>query len=32
MSARKIVYKDWEMIDGQQKNKINYFWQFQEVI
>jgi hypothetical protein len=26
MSARNIVYKDWEMSNGKQKNKINYFW------
>jgi hypothetical protein len=26
MSARAIVYKDWEMKYGQQKNKINTFW------
>jgi hypothetical protein len=27
MSARNIVYKDWVMSYGKQKNKINYFWQ-----
>jgi hypothetical protein len=32
MSARKIVYKDWEMRDGKQKKKINYFWQSQKII
>ena len=26
MSARNIVYKDWEMSNGKQKNKINNFW------
>jgi hypothetical protein len=25
MSARNIVYKDWEMSYGKQKNKTNYF-------
>jgi hypothetical protein len=25
MSARNIVYKDWVMGYGKQKNKINYF-------
>jgi hypothetical protein len=25
MSARNIIYKDWEMRNGKQKNKINYF-------
>ena len=32
MSARKIVYKDWEMRNGEQKNKINYFWEPKEII
>ncbi len=32
MSARNIVYKDWEMRNGEQKNKINYFWKQQEII
>jgi len=32
MSARNIVYKDWEMRNGKQKNKINYFWKSQKVI
>ena len=32
MSARNIVYKDWEMRNGEQKNKINYFWKPQEII
>ena len=26
MSARNIAYKDWEMSNGKQKNKINNFW------
>ena len=26
MSARNIVYKDWEMSNGKQKNKTNNFW------
>jgi len=32
MSARNIVYKDWEMRNGEQKNKINYFWEPKEII
>ena len=32
MSARNIVYKDWGMRNGEQKNKINYFWKSQEII
>ena len=32
MSARKIVYKDWGMRNGKQKNKTYYFWQSQKVI
>jgi len=32
MSARKIIYKDWRMRNGEQKNKINYFWKSKEVI
>jgi hypothetical protein len=31
MSARKIVYKDWVMSYGKQKNKINYFWHCQRI-
>jgi len=31
MSARNIVYKDWVMKYGQQKNKINTFWHSQEI-
>ena len=26
MSARNIIYKDWGMINGQQKNKTYNFW------
>ena len=26
MSARNIVYKDWGMRNGKQKNKTHYFW------
>ena len=32
MAARNIIYKDWEMRNGQQKNKINYFWKSQKDI
>ena len=32
MSARNIVYKDWEMINGEQKNKTYNFWKPQKVI
>jgi hypothetical protein len=32
MSARNIIYKDWEMRNGKKKNKTNYFGQSQEVI
>jgi hypothetical protein len=31
MSARNIIYKDWEMEYGQQKNKINTFWHCQKI-
>ena len=31
MSARNIIYKDWVMKYGQQKNKINTFWYSQEI-
>ena len=31
MSARSIVYKDWEMSYGKQKNKINYFRQTKKI-
>jgi hypothetical protein len=30
MSARNIIYKDWEMIYGKQKNKINNIRQTQK--
>ena len=30
MSARKIIYKDWGMRNGKQKNKAHYFWQTQK--
>ena len=30
MSARNIIYKDWEMSYGKQKNKIKYFWHSQK--
>jgi hypothetical protein len=26
MSARNIIYKDWEMRNGEQKNKTYNFW------
>jgi len=32
MSARNIIYKDWGMINGRQKNKTYNFWQSQEVL
>ena len=32
MSARKIIYKDWEMRNGKQKNKINYFRKPEEIL
>jgi hypothetical protein len=31
MSARNIVYKDWEMKNGKQKNKIIYLRQPKEI-
>jgi hypothetical protein len=31
MSARNIVYKDWAMIYGKQKNKINNIWHSQKI-
>jgi len=31
MTARSIVYKDWEMSNGKQKNKINYFWKRKKI-
>ena len=30
MSARKIIYKDWGMRNGKQKNKTHYLWQTQK--
>ena len=30
MSARKIIYKDWRMRNGEQKNKTYYFWKSQK--
>jgi hypothetical protein len=32
MSARNIVYKDWGMRNGKQKNKTYYFWKSQKTI
>jgi len=32
MSAREIIYKDWEMRNGKQKNKTYYFWKSQKTI
>ena len=32
MSARKIIYKDWGMRNGKQKNKTYYFWEPQKII
>jgi hypothetical protein len=32
MSARNIIYKDWGMKNGKQKNKTYNFWQSQEVL
>ena len=31
MSARNIVYKDWVMRYGKQKNKISNFWHSQKI-
>jgi hypothetical protein len=31
MSARNIIYKDWVMKYGKQKNKINTLWHSQEI-
>jgi hypothetical protein len=31
MSARNIIYKDWEMKYGYKKNKINALWNSQEI-
>ena len=30
MSARDIVYKDWEMRNGKEKIKVINFWSFQK--
>ena len=30
MSARNIVYQDWEMKNGKKKIKVINFWSFQE--
>jgi len=30
MSAREKIYKDWEMIYGKEKAKVNYFWKFKK--
>jgi len=30
MSAREKIYKDWEMKNGKEKIKINYYWKFKE--
>jgi hypothetical protein len=30
MSARDKAYKDWEMINGKKKIKVNYFWKFKK--
>jgi len=30
MSARNIVYQDWEMKNGKEKTKVINFWSFQE--
>ena len=32
MSARKIIYKDWEMTNGEKKNKTHNFWKTKKVI
>ena len=31
MSARDIVYKDWEMTNGEQKIKINNIWKAKKI-
>ena len=31
MSARDIVYKDWEMKNGEQKIKINNIWKTKKI-
>jgi hypothetical protein len=30
MSARDIVYQDWEMNNGKEKIKVINFWSFQK--
>ena len=30
MAARNIIYKNWGMRNGKQKNKTNYLWQVQK--
>jgi len=30
MSAREKIYKDWEMMYGKKKIKVNYFWKFKK--
>ncbi len=30
MSARDKAYKDWKMINGKEKIKVNYFWMFKK--
>mgnify|MGYP002048886437 CR=1 FL=1 len=32
MAARDIVYKDWEMRNGKQKNKTYCFWKTQKIL
>ena len=32
MSARNIVYKDWEMPNGEQKIKINNIWKAKKIL
>ena len=32
MSARNIIYKDWGMRNGKQKNKAYNLWKSQEII
>ena len=32
MAARSIVYKDWGMRNGKQKNKTYYFWKSKEIL
>jgi hypothetical protein len=31
MSARSIIYKDWVMSYGKQKNKTNNIWHSQKI-